>query len=203
MEASRRQHYSMAGSAPPPVTGAHTYFGVLIPPDSTTTSQQPRHSWTTANENSPGPLTGIGHTFGQPKSPEKGVFERRVKDAVQRVQSRGLGIIDHTTPPDQFTQPMVQAIEGIRQQKQLGFLPDNQQWKRLNALLDDDRFVMSAILGHISANFLALSDEHELQRRVSTINGLTEDEFRAQMHWLSRQQSQVVIPDTISPRLFN
>lgn len=138
----------------------------------------------------------IGHAFGQPKSPEKGIFENRIKDAVHRVQSRGLGIIDQKTPAEHFAQPLVHAIDEIRQQKQLGFLPDNQQWKHLNALLDDDRFVLSAISGHISAKFLALSDEVELQRRASTLNGLTENEFRTQMHKLLRgKQPQVVIPN--------
>lgn len=136
----------------------------------------------------------FGNTFGQPRSPEKRIFESRMKDAVRRVQSQGLGIIDQHKTPEYFAQSMIQAIDGIRQEKQLGFLPDNQQWKYLNAMLDDDRFVMSAISGHISTKFLALSDELELQRRANTINGLTEEEFRAQMYKLLRQKSQVEMP---------
>jgi hypothetical protein len=136
----------------------------------------------------------VGHAFGQPKSPEKGIFENRIKDAVQRVQSRGFGIIDQMTPAEHFAEPLVHAIDEIRQQKELGFLPDNQQWKHLNALLDDDRFVLSAISGHISAKFLALSNEDELQRRASTLNKVAEKEFRTQMHKLFREkQLQVVV----------
>ena len=85
-------------------------------------------------------------------------------------------------------------IDKVRQEKNLGFLPDNQQWKYLNEMLDNDRFVMAALAGHLSTKFLALAAEDELQRRAATLDDFTEDEFQERMLRLVRHRPEVVTP---------
>jgi hypothetical protein len=125
--------------------------------------------------------------FSQPTNTERDTFGRRFREAVLRINSDAPGLIRGSKLSAEKAYLLVHKIVGIRQEKSLGFLPDIQQWKHLNTMLDNDRFVIAAVVGHLSPKFLALAAEEELRMRTKTLNDFTEAEFREHMQKLMNQ----------------
>jgi hypothetical protein len=94
-----------------------------------------------------------------------------------------------------YTNPLISAIEDVQRQKSAGFLPENQQWKVLNDWLDNDRFVLSAVAGHLSPKFLVHAGKDELEKRMETINGLSEEEFGVTLHKLLGPRVSPEVPN--------
>lgn len=72
-------------------------------------------------------------------------------------------------------------VHKIRKEKSHGFLPDNHQWRILCDMIDQERFTRAAVAGHLTPDFLANSNKTALQECTNTLNGLTEEDFLAQI----------------------
>lgn len=176
-----------------PLPGTHTFFGVLKPNRPVSTPSTPPGLVNVSNHTPPSSQAGI---FAQPTSPEKEGFKTKVVNAVHRVQHQGHSLTGRDKPAAYYTDALIKAIEEVQRQKSAGFLPENQQWKTLKDLLDDDRFVLSAVAGHLSPKFLVHAGKDELEKRMRTINGLSEEEFGATLRKLLglRETQEVPIP---------
>lgn len=130
-----------------------------------------------------------GSLFGQAQSPEKKKFQEKMARVAASMKSYGIsGVEGH---PDSLAAKVTQAVHQVRQEKQLGFLPDNQQWRNLVEMLDQERFVLGALSGFLTAKFLANADKSSLQQRVTTLNGLSESDFQRRL----RQPSEARDPE--------
>lgn len=175
----------------PPMAGARTFFGAPNPSVITPTKSTSQLKDAGGNKISPSSPGGL---FGQPKSPEKNGFKAKLITAVRRVQSQNSGFMTFNRAPEHYADALAKSVEDVRRKKSEGFLPDNQQWRWLREMLDNDRFIFSAISGHFSPKFLALADKSELEQRTQTLNGLSEKEFREQMSKLARPFDTQQVP---------
>lgn len=90
--------------------------------------------------------------------------------------------MQHTLPalgdsPEGIAKTIVGLINDILKTEANGFLHDDQQWRLLTGLLGNDRFVSSVAVTHISPKYLALGTREFLEKRIKTIEELSEQEF--------------------------
>lgn len=139
------------------------------------------------------PLVKPGGLFSHPTSPEKRSFETKMSEAASRMTSSHEIIAGR---PGQRAALITDAVHQILREKSLGFLIDNQQWRMLSEMLRHERFVLAALSGLLSPQFLANASKNELEHRAETLNGLPEDDFKADL-----RRSKVKDPDVSeSPR---
>ena len=155
------------------MAGANTYFG-RPPRQATPPPQTP-----IVVEDLESPVKG-GNIFGQPlRSPWKKKFQEKMTAVVASMQD--YGVAEVRGRPEVLVTKVADSVHQVRKEKREGLLPDNQQWKELGEMLDHERFVLAAVSGLLTPKFLANANKNSLQQRVTTLNGLSENDFQEQM----------------------
>lgn len=158
-------------SNPIPVAGANTFFGQQSPIS---------HANFVPNKATglPTSQTTKLNIFGQDTAQAREAFRMKLAESIARVDPQQEFDI---SPPDAIAGRITETILQIRNEKALGFLPDNKQWRSLHGFLDHDRFVLAVLTGIWSLKSLALSDVEDLNQRVVILNELREGDFRARL----------------------
>lgn len=197
------------GPPPLPMAGANTYFGDLGPAASVPTptpapvaapappifpafvfpASNPTQTPATPSTQSDKPKTAQpvsqgspfkgGNLFSQPQNQVKDRFEQHLVTRLESVQQSGLPRIGGD--PTGIARNVTELIHGIRKNKSLGFLHDDQHWRLLNEALKNDRFVLAVAAGYITPKFIALANREDLEARISAINDISEAEFADQL----------------------
>ncbi|KAF4984687.1 hypothetical protein FZEAL_172 [Fusarium zealandicum] len=194
------------GPVPMPMAGANTFFGkhqrsaqasaqvpmstqVLAPPQTPATGPATSPDTThTPKEDPKSPRRSAtqsiifkeGGLFNVSQIPAKVEFEKHLRERIRILQERDVPRTDGV--PDQLARAVTDTVDSLRKERSFGFLPDTQHWKHLYELLGYDKFVISIIAGHLSAEYVALASKEELEKRIQTINGLDESDIPAQGH---------------------
>ncbi|KAJ4312357.1 hypothetical protein N0V84_009971 [Fusarium piperis] len=189
------------GPVPMPMPGANTFFGEHPPrvpvvenqqpappqpmvttpaaaPTSTVTSKEP-----TQSSPHPAPHSSIfkgSALFNVSEIPAKADFEKQLQDTVRKLQLRNVPRMGGD--PAQIASALTDRVNTIRKDGKFGFLPDTQRWKFLVGLLSHEKFGIAIVAGYLSAEYVALADERDLENRIQTINGLEEMDIPAQAH---------------------
>ncbi|KAH8737916.1 P-loop containing nucleoside triphosphate hydrolase protein [Ilyonectria robusta] len=171
-------------SVPLPVAGANTYFGtqpqrttapVIATTNNETEKETPKVTLGPTTQSTP--FNG-GNLFSQPQSQPKINFQNRLEARIHGLQKDRLLRIQGE--PRNFAKSLTDAICGVRDKLQLGFLPDGRHWKHLEELLDHNKVVISLVSGHWTPSYVAGADKKELESRMYAMNGLPEKEISAQ-----------------------
>ncbi|PHH72785.1 hypothetical protein CDD80_4259 [Ophiocordyceps camponoti-rufipedis] len=104
--------------------------------------------------------------------------------------SRSIKKIDaNDMRPSMIAEKVTSAIEYIRREQHLGFPVDDQHWTLLVDFLNNARFGVSIASGHLTPAYLAHTNKAELERRVTALNQMTQDEFGRLMQesWEQRE----------------
>jgi hypothetical protein len=161
-----------ASSNPVLVAGANTFFGQQSPNS---------HANFVADKPAPGPpdfqSTKL-NIFGQNTAQAREAFRTKLAQSIARVDPQQKFDM---SPPDAVASRITDTILQIRNEKALGFLPDNKQWRSLHGFLDHDRFVWAVLTGIWSPKSLALSEVEDLNQRVVILNELREGDFLARL----------------------
>lgn len=145
------------------------------PPASTTGVAGPSPTSRTGTQQGISKIAGF---FSQPQLAAKQEFQRRYEERVRHLQQRDLPRT--TGPPDTMARQLTQSVHECRQEKAFGFLPDNKHWKHLYELLVHDKFVLAITTGHLSAEYLALTEHDELDQRIRIINEMRDKDIATQ-----------------------
>ncbi|KAM0436883.1 hypothetical protein ACHAPT_002596 [Fusarium lateritium] len=187
------------GPVPMPMPGANTFFGehpLRVPVGENQPSASSHTLVTTpavvatatakeAPQPSPHPalqssiFKGSG-LFNVSEIPAKAEFEKQLRDTVQKLQQRDVPRMGGD--PAQIASALTDRVNTTRKEGKFGFLPDTRRWKFLVGLLSHDKFGIAIVAGYLSADYVALAEEHELENRMQTINGLEEMDIPAQAH---------------------
>jgi N-acyl-D-aspartate/D-glutamate deacylase len=73
------------------------------------------------------------------------------------------------TPRLEAADRIISSIDAIRREHKFGFLPDNQHWRALSSLVEQNKFVLAVMSGQLQASYLALTDAKELEKYVTTL----------------------------------
>lgn len=121
-----------------------------------------------------------GGLFNVTEIPARAEFETRLRETLQRLQQRDVPLTGGD--PIEIAKSLTAKLDHIRKEGVFGLLPDKRRWKVLNGFLSHEKFVIAIISGHLSAEYVALANEKELERRIETINGLEETAIPARAH---------------------
>ncbi|KFH49000.1 DNA repair protein-like protein [Hapsidospora chrysogenum ATCC 11550] len=169
--------------APIPMAGANTFFGqqerAPVPTVPRRQPSQPTPQQPSTKTTTPPRAPAPAWPFTQPQSPQKNKFEKKVAEIASRLKQKGYVEGDRT--PEELAASVTEEVHMIRKAKAYGFLPDNHQWRILGEMMDQDRFLRAALAGYLSPSFLANADKKALQQRTDTLNGMSEEDFTAQL----------------------
>ncbi|KAM0221754.1 hypothetical protein ACHAPA_001047 [Fusarium lateritium] len=121
-----------------------------------------------------------GGLFNVTEIPARAEFETRLRESLQKLQQRDVPLTGGD--PIEIAKSLTAKLDHIRKEGAFGLLPDKRRWKVLNEFLSHEKFVIAIISGHLSAEYVALASEKELQGRLETINGLEETAIPARAH---------------------
>ncbi|PFH60599.1 hypothetical protein XA68_10655 [Ophiocordyceps unilateralis] len=172
-------------TAPLPLAGANTYFGEKGADDGATVAE------TTAPLSVTGLKTPALDSTGRPTTPSlkrlfaplgRTVAQTEFQEALRGEALRLLkeGLQAHKRP-EILAKSVTTAIDRFRKEQTQGFPLDDQHWRLLRGFLLSPRFALSVVSGHLSPSFLGRADQAELERRVTVLNTLSEEEFNKQM----------------------
>jgi hypothetical protein len=161
-----------------PMAGANTYFGphsYATQPPAPGAMPAPAPAPTQPAKMPPPvptPTTPSGGStlFGQPQSHAKFDFQFGLESRIHVLRVQGL--LQVTGETSHIAQVLTSAIEAVRKNIGLGFLPDNQHWKDLERLLVHDQFILSLALSSWTPEYVARADKQELESRVKATHGL-------------------------------
>jgi SNF2 family DNA or RNA helicase len=155
----------------PMMAGANTFFRQKSPPP---TQVQERRE---APQSGPSkPLSAFGGVFGNPREAARVDFEKRLVAKLYTLREKLTSTISGSL--ESYATNIATSIDDIRKERAFGFLPDSQHWKLLTEFLSSDRLVHATCVGVVTISFLALTDRAELERRVETLDKLTDSDFQ-------------------------
>lgn len=120
-----------------------------------------------------------GSFFSQPQNQAKDKFEQNLAARLQNLQQSGLPRIGGD--PSIIAQNVTALIHGVRKNKSLGFLHDDQHWRLLDDVLSNDRFVLAIASGFMTPSYTALASREDLEGRIRRINEMSQVEFADQL----------------------
>ncbi|KAJ4170043.1 hypothetical protein NW754_006184 [Fusarium falciforme] len=167
------QPFVTTPTAPPTPVVAPTPMAAPTP---TATPKEPLQS-----SPRPAPHSSIfkgGGLFNVSEIPAKVEFEKQLQDTVRKLQQRNVPRMGGDAA--QIASALTDRVNTVRKEGKFGFLPDTQRWKFLVGLLSHDKFGIAIVAGYLSADYVALAEEHELESRMQTINALEEMDISAQ-----------------------
>jgi superfamily II DNA or RNA helicase len=173
-------------AVPAPMKGTNTYFASeksrdeAAPPEDA--RELPKAPGSAEKTNPQAPKLSFG-PFNKPSgkgTSGKGKFEEKFTECLQ-AQHHDLPTSVQEQSPEEFAKGIANQVETIRQEREFGFLPDNARWNLLCELLQNNRVVLAAAAGHLTAMFLAVAEENMLRDRVQAISKIPEEVFKSRM----------------------